>query len=354
LVSAAASDPDGRIESVDLYQGTTLLKSDKTSPYSFSCTNVPAGTYQFTAVARDNLGATRSTSVVTVTVESAGNQLPNVAISSPSSGASFAAGTNITIQATASDADGTIGRVEFYRGTTLVASDTSSPYSATWTNATAGSYSLTARAFDNLGGSRTSAAVNITVTSAGNQLPTITLTSPIAGATFIAPASVAMAATASDPDGSIAAVDFYVGSQLVATDTSSPYTATWSNVSTGTYNVFAVARDNSGATRTSTTVSISVTLSATRPTSISFNASPDHNTTNLTSYVVALRRATDSLSAAPVATRDLGKPTPVSGVITVDISTLVDPLPTGSYYAVVMAVGPGGTSTSTPSASFSK
>jgi regulation of enolase protein 1 (concanavalin A-like superfamily) len=353
LVSATASDPDGTIVRVDLYQGTTLMKQDSTSPYSYRMYNVPAGSYVFTAVARDNKGATRTSSAVTVTVNAAGNQLPTVALTSPSEGASYTAPANMALQATASDADGTIARVEFYRGTTLIGTDTTSPYSVTWSNASAGSYSLTAKAFDNVGGSRTSAAVNVSVSTATNQLPTVSLTSPAAGATFTAPASLSIAASASDPDGTIAAVDFYVGTQLIATDTSSPYTATWTNVAAGSYSLTARARDNSGGTRTSTAVAVTVNSITTRPTSVSFNSSADH-ATMVSSYAVALRRSVDPVSAPPVATRDLGKPSPVSGVITVDISTLVNPLPAGTYYAVVMAIGSGGSSTSTPSATFTK
>ena len=76
--------------------------------------------------------------------------------------------------------------------------------------------------------------------------------------------------------------------------------------------------------------------------------------TNVTSCTVELRRSVDAVTASPVATRSLGKPAVVSGEISVDISTLVDPLPTGSYYAVVVAVGPGGSTPSSKSAVFSK
>ena len=72
-----------------------------------------------------------------------------------------------------------------------------------------------------------------------------------------------------------------------------------------------------------------------------------------TSYIVAIYRGADNAAtASPVTTRDLDKPTPVAGEITVDISTLVNPLPAGSYKAVVRALGPGGTTASAPSATF--
>jgi hypothetical protein len=101
-------------------------------------------------------------------------------------------------------------------------------------------------------------------------------------------------------------------------------------------------------------VSIAVgTTTTTRPASVSFTASTNHDTA-VTSYVVALYRSIDPVTATPVATRNIGKPTPVSGTITADISTTVNGLPSGSYYSVVTAAGSGGSATSTPSSTFTK
>jgi regulation of enolase protein 1 (concanavalin A-like superfamily) len=352
-VEANAADSDGTIARVDLYQGTTLLKSDTSSPYSFSWQNVAGGSYQLRAVAVDNAGASQ-TATVDITVRAGSNQLPAVAITSPANNSTFSTGATVTVQASASDGDGSIARVEFYRGTTLIASDTTSPYSATWSSAASGSYALTARAYDNTGASQTSAPVSITVGSTTNQPPTVSITSPASGATFAAPATITVAASASDPDGSIARVDFYEGANLIGSDTSAPYSITSTNVAAGTYSVTAVARDNAGASRTSSPVSIAVgTTTTTRPASVSFTASTNHDTA-VTSYVVALYRSIDPVTATPVATRNIGKPTPVSGTITADISTTVNGLPSGSYYSVVTAAGSGGSATSTPSSTFTK
>jgi regulation of enolase protein 1 (concanavalin A-like superfamily) len=281
------------------------------------------------------------------------NQAPSVSLTAPSAGATFTAPANVTLTASASDADGSVAKVDFYRGSTLIGSDTTSPYSVTWSSAAAGTYSLTAVATDNDGAKRTSAAVGITVNSTTNQLPTVSITSPSSNSSFTAPASIAIAASASDPDGSVTRVDFYAGSQLIGTDTTSPYTATWSNVAAGTYTLTAIARDDKGASRTSASVTVTVGSAAPTPTRVAFAPSPDHSTA-VTSYSVAIRRAGDPVSATPVATRNLGKPTPSNNEISVDISTLIDPLPAGSYYAVVTAIGPGGSAASTPSASFTK
>lgn len=101
------------------------------------------------------------------------NNPPSVSITSPSNGAAFTAGANITINANASDSDGSISKVEFYQGSTKLGEDATSPYSYTWNSVAAGTYSLTARATDNGGATTTSSAVSITVSSGGS---TTTLT----------------------------------------------------------------------------------------------------------------------------------------------------------------------------------
>ena len=353
VITASASDSDGTVTRVDIYQGSKLLKSDTTVPYSVDLSGLAVGTYQLSAVARDNDGETTTSSVVNITVTSGANQPPSVSLSAPASGASFTAPANIPMQAVASDSDGRVARVEFYRGTTLIGSDSTAPYAVTWTGAAVGTYTLTAKAFDDDGASRTSAGVSVTVRSAQNQLPTVSVTSPSTGTTFTAPASITISAAASDADGTVVGVDFYVGSELIGTDTASPYSASWTNVTAGTYSLTARARDNSGGTRTSGAVAVTVNGTAPRPTRVVFVPSADH-AANVTSYAVAIYRASDPVTASPVATRNLGKPAVVSGEITVDISTLVNPLPAGSYYAVVRATGPGGTTPSAKSANFTK
>jgi hypothetical protein len=115
----------------------------------------------------------------------------------------------------------------------------------------------------------------------------------------------------------------------------------------------ARTRDNSGGTRTSSAVSVTVSGATSRPTRVVFVPSANA-ATSVTSYTVAIYRAIDPVTASPVATRNLGKPAVVSGEISVDISTLVNSLAAGSYYAVVRAIGPGGTTPSAKSANFTK
>jgi hypothetical protein len=96
-------------------------------------------------------------------LKNAPNVPPTVAITSPSDGVTFAAPANIAITADASDSDGSVVQVDFYQGNNVIGTSTSAPYTTTWNNVPAGSYTLTAVATDNYGATVTSAPVNVTV-----------------------------------------------------------------------------------------------------------------------------------------------------------------------------------------------
>jgi regulation of enolase protein 1 (concanavalin A-like superfamily) len=197
--------------------------------------------------------------------------------------------------------------------------------------------------------------VSISTPASINKAPSVTLSAPSAGASFTAGANITISATAGDVDGSVTRVDFYAGVTLVGSDAAAPFSTTWSGAPAGTYSLTAVATDNDGIRTTSAPISVTVAAVpvAAVSTTLVFGA-PTNYATHVTSCTVELRRAVDIVIVAPVATRNLGKPAVAGGNISVDISTLVDPLPSGSYYAVVLCTGPGGTTPSTPSAVFSK
>jgi cellulose 1,4-beta-cellobiosidase len=77
-----------------------------------------------------------------------------------------------------------------------------------------------------------------------NQPPTASLTSPASGAQFSQGTAVPLAATANDPDGSVNRVEFFVDGNLVATDTTAPYTASATGLAVGSHTARAVAFDN--------------------------------------------------------------------------------------------------------------
>lgn len=164
--TANAADSDGTISKVEFYAGAIKVGEDTTAPYAFDWTAI-SGSYALTAVATDSQGASTTSAVVNITVTNPVNVPPAVSITSPASGFSTE-DTSLTISASASDSDGLVAKVQFYRGATLIGEDTSAPFSFTWSGVTVGTYSLTAVATDNDGGTATSAAVSVTFTPPGN------------------------------------------------------------------------------------------------------------------------------------------------------------------------------------------
>ena len=186
------------------------------------------------------------------------NVPPTVSVTSPANGAAAVAPASFTVSATAGDSDGSVAKVDFFVGGTRIGTVTSAPYTLTWSNVPAGSYSLTAVATDDAGAATTSGAVSVTVNTPANAAPTVSLTAPANGTVATAPASFTLTASAADSDGTVAKVDFFAGTTAIGTATASPYSISWSNVAAGTYSLTAVATDNAGATTTSSAVSVTV------------------------------------------------------------------------------------------------
>lgn len=97
-----------------------------------------------------------------------GGSGPAVSLTSPTAAQAFTAPATITLTASATARNNkTISSVEFFNGSTLIGTVTSSPYTFSWTNVAAGDYTLTAQAFDSGGASTVSAPVAITVNNPG-------------------------------------------------------------------------------------------------------------------------------------------------------------------------------------------
>jgi RHS repeat-associated protein len=165
VTASASVAPGSTIARVEFYQGQSLIGTATSAPYSVAWTNVASGTYALSALVVDNLGASTTSSTVTVKV----NAAPSVSLTSPPSGANATAPAAIAIVADALDSDGTIARVAFYRNGVPITTLNAAPYSFTWTGVPAGSYVLTATATDDLGSSATSNAVTVIVGAGGAQ-----------------------------------------------------------------------------------------------------------------------------------------------------------------------------------------
>jgi len=95
-----------------------------------------------------------------------GNQPPRVTITSPQGNPDFAWGYDLGMEASASDTDGVVTKVEFYGNGTLLYTDTTAPYGFTFTvRGTPGGLNLSAKAYDNDGLTGTSQSISAFVFS---------------------------------------------------------------------------------------------------------------------------------------------------------------------------------------------
>ncbi len=143
--------------------GTTIATINSTSRRTYADTTIAQNTpYSYQVFAFNGIGSAGSNiqSITTPTVTP-----PAVLLTSPANGAALGSIITLTATATPSGAGVTISRVEFYNGTTLVglsATGTAGVYTFNWTNVPAGTYTLTAKAYDSQGLSTVSGSVTVT------------------------------------------------------------------------------------------------------------------------------------------------------------------------------------------------
>lgn len=127
--------------------------------------NLLAGTTYHVVVTAYNTASLESLPSSEGEFTTGSNQAPLVTLANPVSGSDSPAPASLTLAAAASDADGSVSRVEFYNGSTKLGEATSAPYRFTWSAVAAGSYSLTARAIDDEGLFTESSPINVTIAS---------------------------------------------------------------------------------------------------------------------------------------------------------------------------------------------
>jgi len=129
---------------------------------SAGCTD-QSDNLHFTSAGYRILGARYAQKMLTL-LPSTPTGSPTVSMSTPANNATFETETSINLSALAEDSDGSITKVEFYAGNTLLGTSTTKPFSYTWIPTTKGTYSITAKATDNSNNTTTSSAISIVIT----------------------------------------------------------------------------------------------------------------------------------------------------------------------------------------------
>jgi hypothetical protein len=177
---AAATDPDGTVVGVEFFSGTDSLGvvtngvTETNWPcavrtvFSLILSNVPVGSYSFTATATDDDGAASTSPPVLATVVAP--PAPSVRITHPANGARYVAPATVYIATQARNFPNPVATVQFLAGTTTlgVISNSSWP-TFRWSPVPPGTYTLRVIATDTAANAATSAPVNITVVT--NRMP---------------------------------------------------------------------------------------------------------------------------------------------------------------------------------------
>lgn len=274
-----ASDDKG-IKQVQFFMDDTLIGTDTSSSYTCSLDNkkYTNGAHTLKAVVTDSANQTAETQItvnitggIGTSTGGTGGTLPTVAFTAPAAGVPLKG--NVQGPPNCTVVGSNITSVKFYINDVLTNTDgNASNGFGCWIDTTKykdGAYTLKAVASNATGQTATAThAVTIqngTTTPTANTPPILSITAPAAGST-LSGSSVAYSATASDAGGSVAKVELFLVSgttqKLVATDTTSPYSGSFSTVgvANGAATLMAVATDNLGA---KSTVQRSVTINNT-------------------------------------------------------------------------------------------
>jgi Bacterial Ig domain/Fibronectin type III domain len=319
ITLAASVTANGHtITKVQFYSGSSLLAEDTTAPYSFSYSNVTAGTYVLKAVAVYDAGSTVASASASVTVSagsissamsfastsgviSAPFYITNTAICQPAYTSvaaggqalySFTLGASgdylISAQVNAPTADnnsfyinidaqptdpimiwdvptttGFASQTVSWRGNGTASASSPSGMTAQYApkifTLAAGTHQLIVRGRE---GNCQLGTITITPNSSSpppvSTPPAVALSTPTNGQAYTAPAIISLTASVTPNGHTIAKVQFYNGSTLLGTTTAAPYTFSWSNVGAGSYVLSAALVYDTSSTITSSAVSVTV------------------------------------------------------------------------------------------------
>lgn len=266
-VAANASDSDGSVMSVQFFADDVLIGDDTTPPYNVTWTPLVTSegkVVEVTALATDNFGITRVSSVVSIRVTGSGSGTgsnignpPTVQITSPVNNARVQVNQTYVLTANAGDVDGNVQAVQFFANGKSLGADTTFPYSMEWTPVSLGNYAIQAKALDDKGNVATS-EVTVTVLANSTGLPTVSLVSPRNDSIATVGSPVVIAAQAADSDGTIVSVDLIVDGEVVGSSNAFPYAVAWIPSRPGTFKISAAATDDGGNRVSSSSSTVTV------------------------------------------------------------------------------------------------
>ena len=244
----------------------TATRVGTTTTYRGIFTNAVADTYTIglTASVAGGTISTTSQTTRTVRLNNASGNLPVITLTNFPGTATTA--STISLTATATDGDGFIESVEFFLNRNSLGFGVREQLANLWriptsfAGLTAGNYEVQAVARDNAGNAVATGISNLALTTAASAAPTLSIAATPATVAF--GRNVTLTATPQDSDGSVNTVTYFSNGVAIPNGTLTGAGPTWSftytPTPTGTYNVYAIATDNTGNTAISPVLNVTV------------------------------------------------------------------------------------------------
>ena len=157
-------------------------------------------------------------------------------------------------------------------------------------------------------------------TFSNNAKPSLAFTSPANGSSFLNTSPLQLTLSASDPDGSVAQVEYFDNGVSIGISTTSPFSFTYTNPPVGTRRLVAVVTDNGGETsRTDTVLTVYMTFAS--PTIPGYSAGIiDGADAELFNGIPAAAPAVWSFVSTSPTPRAFDNPGVVPGDVTVNVN----------------------------------
>lgn len=184
---------------------------------------------------------------------------PHITIAEPASRGYFLPNENIVVTAVTSNQESSIAQVELLLDGQTLAVLTQPPYTTTLTSVAPGVYTFEAIATVSDGTRFISPRVSATVANHVNNPPSVSVSEPLDGSSieYFDGRTITLGADASDSDGNIAKVEFFLNGISVGADTTAPYSVNW-EAQQGSHMLTAVATDNTNMTAISAATELNV------------------------------------------------------------------------------------------------
>ncbi|MEZ4820242.1 MAG: Ig-like domain-containing protein [Bdellovibrionota bacterium] len=220
---------------VQFFMDNNLVGTDTTAPYTNSITFSTTGNKIIYAKALDGQGNELNSQNIIINVVND----PMVSITSPAMNANYMSGQNVQVTANVSSILPT--KVEFYDQGVLFHTENSAPYDFTMNSPSVGTHSIVAKAYSSDGETFDSNAVDFMVTQTA-QIPSVALLTPFDGGIYTINSTIGMSAVVSNMVAT--KVEFYDGNTMLHSESTAPYSFTWTGYSTGSHIIKARAYEN--------------------------------------------------------------------------------------------------------------